>query len=74
MLSTIFSRGRVGDNLAHHPDLQRGDDHRRLPGESPRLDGDLEIIFADGGSTDGTRDMIAPEFTLLEAPKGGPTR
>lgn len=34
------------------------------------LDGELEIIFADGGSTDGTRDMIAPDFIFLDAPKG----
>lgn len=34
------------------------------------LKGDLEVIFSDGGSTDGTLERISPEYTLVRAPKG----
>lgn len=32
--------------------------------------GDCEVIFVDGGSTDGTCSHIDPAFRLLHAPKG----
>ena len=34
------------------------------------LPDDLEIIFADGGSTDGTADAIPPRYTVVNCPKG----
>lgn len=34
------------------------------------LPGDWEILFADGGSQDGTRSYIPEKFTVLACPKG----
>ena len=34
------------------------------------LPDDLEIIFADGGSSDGTAGMIPKDFTVINCPKG----
>lgn len=34
------------------------------------LPGDWEILFADGGSTDGTVEQIRPHFPVLTCPKG----
>lgn len=34
------------------------------------LPGDWEILFADGGSTDGTAEKIQARYTLLLCPKG----
>ena len=31
---------------------------------------DCEIVFVDGGSTDATRDVVAAEFRVIEAPRG----
>ena len=38
----------------------------RLRPHSP----DCEIVFVDGGSTDATRDIVAAEFRVIEAPRG----
>ena len=35
-----------------------------------RLPGDWEILFADGGSTDGTVRRIGTEYPVLKSPKG----
>lgn len=34
------------------------------------LPGDVEVIFADGGSSDGTPDRIPEKYRVLNAPKG----
>ncbi len=34
------------------------------------LAGQCEVIIADGGSTDGTRDRLAGEFRVVDCPKG----
>lgn len=34
------------------------------------LPGDWEVLFADGGSTDGTPEKIPPRYTVLHCPKG----
>ena len=34
------------------------------------LPGDWEILFADGGSRDGTVQRIGTEFPVLKSPKG----
>lgn len=35
-----------------------------------RLDGEWEILFADGGSTDGTLERIGTQYAVLRCPKG----
>lgn len=35
-----------------------------------QLEGDCEILFVDGGSTDGCTDRIPPKYRLIAAPKG----
>ena len=34
------------------------------------LPGDWEAIFADGGSTDGTAEQIAPHYPVISCPRG----
>ena len=35
-----------------------------------RLEGEVEVLFADGGSTDGTRERIGDRYPVLSCPKG----
>ena len=39
-----------------------------------RLEGEVEVLFADGGSTDGTRERIGDRYPVLSCPRGGPPR
>lgn len=42
-----------------------------LVGNLKQLQGTFEVIFVDGGSTDGTLDMIAKDFLVVKSPEKG---
>ncbi len=43
---------------------------RRMQRNLKILEGDYEVIFCDGGSTDRTRELIEPPFKLVKGKKG----
>lgn len=43
---------------------------RRIQRNLERLDGEYEVIFSDGGSTDRTREFIKPPFRLISGARG----
>lgn len=55
MIIPIYNEGKIIDGFLAQLD---------------KLAGDWEIIFADGGSTDGTLESIENRYTVLSCPKG----
>ncbi len=43
---------------------------QRLTRQLNALNGQCEIVIADGGSTDGTREMLGADFKVIDCPKG----
>ena len=52
------------------PILNEKDKIESLLGQLADLDGDFEVIFADGGSNDGTLNMIGNKYPVISCPKG----
>lgn len=52
------------------PVLNEEENVKRLQENLKSLEGEFEVIFCDGGSTDQTLERIAPEFTVIKNQKG----
>lgn len=52
------------------PVLNEEENVRKLQENLKTLEGDFEVIFCDGGSTDRTLERIAPGFTVVKNQKG----
>ena len=60
----------IHENLRHYPCVERSQRHPFLPEQRQNPAGEFELIVADGGSVDGTIEVVRPHAKVIRGQQG----